>query len=37
MIKAAAVELMQKHGREALARVAKMHFRTSQEVLAMLP
>jgi ribonuclease HIII len=37
MVKSAALELMQKHGREALARVAKMHFRTSQEVLAMLP
>jgi ribonuclease HIII len=36
MIKAAAVEFVQKHGREALARVAKMHFRTSQEVLAMV-
>jgi ribonuclease HIII len=37
MIKSAAVELVQRHGRETLARVAKMHFRTSQEVLAMLP
>lgn len=37
MVKSAALELMQKHGREALARVAKLHFRTSQEVLAMLP
>jgi ribonuclease HIII len=37
IVKSAALELMQKHGREALARVAKLHFRTSQEVLAMLP
>jgi ribonuclease HIII len=37
MVKSAALELMQKHGREALARVAKMHFRTAQEVFAMLP
>jgi ribonuclease HIII len=26
-------ELVIKHGREALAKVAKMHFRTSQKVL----
>jgi ribonuclease HIII len=37
MIKAEAVKIMQKHGSEVLPRVAKMHFRTSQEVLAMLP
>lgn len=29
----AAVQLLQKHGREALPKVAKMHFRTSQKVL----
>jgi ribonuclease HIII len=29
----AAVELIGKHGREALAKVAKMHFRTAQKVL----
>lgn len=29
----AAVELVQKHGRNALPKVAKMHFRTSQKVL----
>jgi ribonuclease HIII len=37
MVKSAAVELVQRHGREVLARVAKMHFRTSQEVFAMSP
>lgn len=36
-VKAAAVELMQKHGREALAHVAKLHFRTAGEVWAMHP
>jgi ribonuclease HIII len=36
-IKAAAIEFVQKHGREALAKVAKMHFRTSGEVLAAIP
>jgi len=29
----AAVELVEKHGRDALPKVAKMHFRTSQKVL----
>jgi ribonuclease HIII len=32
-VEAAGVELVKKHGRDALAKVAKMHFRTSQKVL----
>ena len=32
-VEEAARELVSKHGREALAKVAKMHFRTSQKVL----
>jgi ribonuclease HIII len=32
-VEEAAVELVKKHGREALAKVAKMHFRTSKKVL----
>jgi len=32
-VEAAGVELVKKHGREALGKVAKMHFRTSQKVL----
>jgi len=36
-VKSAAVELVQRHGREILAHVAKLHFKTSQEVLAMVP
>ncbi len=32
-VEQAAVELVQKHGRDALPKVAKMHFRTSQKVL----
>ncbi len=32
-VEEAAVELVAKHGREALAKAAKMHFRTSQKVL----
>jgi ribonuclease HIII len=32
-VDAAGVELVKKHGRDALAKVAKMHFRTSQKVL----
>ena len=32
-VEAAGVELVKKHGREALSKVAKMHFRTSQKVL----
>jgi ribonuclease HIII len=32
-VQAAGVELVKKHGRDALAKVAKMHFRTSQKVL----
>jgi ribonuclease HIII len=32
-VEEAAVQLVAKHGRDALAKVAKMHFRTSQKVL----
>ena len=32
-VEAAGVELVKKHGREVLGKVAKMHFRTSQKVL----
>jgi ribonuclease HIII len=32
-VDAAGVELVKKHGREALGKVAKMHFRTSQKVM----
>jgi ribonuclease HIII len=32
-VEAAAVQLVQKHGREALAKVSKEHFRTTQKVL----
>jgi ribonuclease HIII len=37
IVKSEALKIMQRHGPEVLPRVAKMHFRTSQEVLAMLP
>ncbi|HVM60209.1 MAG TPA: ribonuclease HIII [Verrucomicrobiae bacterium] len=33
-VEEAGVELVRKHGRDALGKVAKMHFRTSQRVLA---
>jgi ribonuclease HIII len=36
-VEAAGVELVKKHGREALGKVAKMHFRTSQKVLEGAP
>lgn len=36
VVKSEAVQFIQKHGPEALPRVAKMHFRTSQEVLGMV-
>ena len=32
-VKSAAKQIVEKHGREALGRIAKMHFRTSAEVL----
>jgi ribonuclease HIII len=36
-VEEAAVQLVTKHGRDALAKVAKMHFRTSQKVLEGAP
>jgi ribonuclease HIII len=36
-VEEAAVQLVAKHGREALGKVAKMHFRTSQKVLEGAP
>jgi ribonuclease HIII len=32
-VDAAGVELVKKHGRDVLGKVAKLHFRTSQKVL----
>jgi ribonuclease HIII len=36
-VEEAAVQLVAKHGRDALGKVAKMHFRTSQKVLEGAP
>jgi ribonuclease HIII len=35
-VKAAAVEIVRRHGPESLSQVAKLHFRTTQEIHAML-
>lgn len=37
MVKSSAVEMMQRHGQDSLAKVAKMHFKTAAEVYQMLP